>query len=121
MTTTLHTAERRRVVTVVKNIVLFFAAPFVALAYVIAFPFVGLGMLACIGARAAIHHGIARKAARAATGAALMLAAPLIALAYVVLFPFIGLATLAWIGARALMTHEPEKPEAVTAEWPMAA
>ena len=35
-----------------KNTALFFAAPFVGLAYILAFPFVGLGMLAWIGVRA---------------------------------------------------------------------
>ena len=33
----------------VKNIALFFAAPFIGLAYILAFPFVGLGMLAWMG------------------------------------------------------------------------
>jgi len=35
-----------------RNIALFFAAPFIGLAYILAFPFVGLGMLAWMGARA---------------------------------------------------------------------
>jgi CheY-like chemotaxis protein len=35
-----------------KNVALFFAAPFIGLAYAIAFPFVGLGMLAWSGVRA---------------------------------------------------------------------
>ena len=108
MTTTIHTAERRPAVTAVKNIVLFFAAPFVALAYVIAFPFVGLGLLAVIGARAARKHGVGRKIARAA----MMAGAPMLALVCVVLFPFVGLAMLAWIGGRALMAGH-EEPEFV--------
>ena len=37
-----------------KNISLFLAAPFIALAYVIALPFVGLGMLAVVAGKAAL-------------------------------------------------------------------
>jgi len=37
----------------VRNVVLFFAAPFVGLAYALAFPFVGVGMLAWWAVRAA--------------------------------------------------------------------
>jgi hypothetical protein len=90
--------------TTLRNITLFVAAPFVALAYVIAFPFVGLVMLAWFAARAAAKHPAVRTAG-------LIVGAPLIALAYVVLFPFVGLALLAWIGGRALMAREPEEPE----------
>jgi hypothetical protein len=106
MTTTIHTAETRTAGAAVKNIALFFAAPFVALAYVIAFPFVGLAMLAVIGARAAAKNGLARKLAHAA----MIVAAPLLSLVCVVLFPFVGLAMLAWIGGRALMAGN-EEPE----------
>ena len=35
---------------------LFFAAPFVGLAYVIALPFVGMGMLAWMGVKAAVKR-----------------------------------------------------------------
>ena len=38
---------------VLKNIVLFFAAPFIGLAYIVAFPFVGLAVLAVLAGRAA--------------------------------------------------------------------
>jgi len=37
----------------IRNVALFFAAPFVGLAHVVAFPFVGLGALVYFGARAA--------------------------------------------------------------------
>ncbi len=40
----------------VKNIALFFAAPFIGLAYILAFPFVGLAMLAWIGAKALLRR-----------------------------------------------------------------
>ena len=38
-----------------RNVALFAAAPFVALAYVVAFPFVGLAALAWVAVRAASH------------------------------------------------------------------
>jgi len=39
-----------------KNVALFFAAPFVGLAYIVLFPFVGIAMLAWIGGRALLTH-----------------------------------------------------------------
>lgn len=50
-------AEAAGIGTAVKNIALFLAAPFIALAYVIALPFVGLGILAVLAARAAARSG----------------------------------------------------------------
>lgn len=41
----------------VRDIALFFAAPFVGLAYIIAFPIIGLGMLAWMGAKSLIKKG----------------------------------------------------------------
>ena len=79
-----------------KDIALFFAAPFVGLAYVLAFPFVGLALLAWMGGKALVKNSAARTIA-------LAVAAPFIALAYVVLGPIIGLGMLAWIGAKALL------------------
>ena len=85
-----------------KNIALFFAAPFIGLAYIVAFPFVGLGVLAVLAARAAaakieavntvgllLKHG------------ALVIAAPIFGLAYITLFPFIGMALLLWMAGKA--------------------
>jgi hypothetical protein len=110
--------RKPRAAETMKNVALFFAAPFVALAYVILFPFVGLAMLAWIGARAAVERRALRAIGRTAAKAGLFVAAPLLALAYVVLFPFVGLAALAWIGARALLAGG--EAEAV-AELPTAA
>ena len=39
-----------------KNVALFFAAPFVGLAYILVFPLVGIGMLAWIGGRALLKR-----------------------------------------------------------------
>lgn len=38
--------------TALKNVSLFFAAPFIGLAYIIALPFVGLGIAAYVGTQA---------------------------------------------------------------------
>ena len=46
----------RRAGRVAKNVALFFAAPFVGLAYIVVFPFVGIAMLAWIGGRALLTH-----------------------------------------------------------------
>jgi len=40
----------------IKNVALFFAAPFVGLAYIIAFPFVGFAMLAWIGVKSLVKR-----------------------------------------------------------------
>ena len=85
-----------------KNILLFLAAPFIALAYVIALPFVGLGILAVLAVQAAARKHMMKTVGLALKNTVLFLLAPFIGLAYVLLFPFIGLAMLAWIGGRAL-------------------
>lgn len=80
--------------TAIKNIALFFAAPFVALAYIIVFPFVGLCMLAWIGIKAATRKRTGSKAGGIAKGVGLSASVPFITLAYVILFPVIGPALL---------------------------
>jgi hypothetical protein len=80
----------------VKNVALFFAAPFIGLAYLLAFPFVGFAMLAWIAAKAAMRSGKARPIV-------LTIAAPFIALAFVTVGPIVGLGALAWTGAGALL------------------
>ena len=49
--------ELSKAARVVKNVALFAAAPFIGLAYAAAFPFVAVGALAWIGARAALKRG----------------------------------------------------------------
>jgi hypothetical protein len=80
----------------VKNVALFFAAPFIGLAYLLAFPFVGFAMLAWIAGKAAMKSDKARPIA-------LAIAAPFIALAFVTVGPIVGLGALAWTGAGALL------------------
>ena len=50
-------AADERKESVAKNIALFFAAPFVGLAYIVLFPFVAAGMLVWIGGRALLKKG----------------------------------------------------------------
>ncbi len=110
-----------------KNVALFFAAPFIALAYIALFPLIGLVMLARTGGQAwRKRHASASALEADATGLAapqpeavgeenvgggvgrflkniaLFFAAPFITLAFVGLFPLIGLVMLAWTGGQAL-------------------
>lgn len=96
------------VMTAAKNVALFFAAPFVGLAYILALPFVGLGMLAWTATKAAAKNHALSTVGRVAKNTGLLLAAPLIGLAYILLLPIIGFAMLAWTGAEALMKRTDE-------------
>ena len=84
------------------NILLFFAAPFIGLAYIMAMPFYGLAMVAFLAARAAAKNATVKAAAIVLKHVAMVIAAPFIGLAYVVLFPFIGLALLLWMAGKAM-------------------
>jgi hypothetical protein len=86
-----------------KNIVLFFLAPFIGLAYTVSFPFVGLAALAVLAGQVAAKYEAVRVTATVLKNVGLALAAPVLGLAYIVLFPFIGLTALAWIGGRAVL------------------
>lgn len=83
-----------------KNIALFLASPFIALVYLIVFPFVGMAMLAKFAIEAAGKRRAGAVVGKIAKNTGLLVAAPFIALACLVLFPFIGLGLLAWIGGR---------------------
>jgi CheY-like chemotaxis protein len=116
--------EARSVGQFVKNIALFFAAPFIALAYIALFPLIGMVMLARIAGQAWRHGRAAAMAAAArelaepqpqaagdasesvGTGQvlknlAMFFSAPFVALAYIMLLPLIGLVTLAWTAGQA--------------------
>ena len=88
---------------ILKNILLFFAAPFLGLAYIVALPFVGFGFLALVAVRAAAKIEAVRTVGLALKNVVMLIAAPFVGLAYVVFFPVIGLAMLAWIGGRAVL------------------
>jgi hypothetical protein len=79
-----------------KNIALFFAAPFIGLAYLLAFPFVGLALLLWFAGKAVMANKKARHVA-------LAIAAPFIALACVTVGPIVGLGALAWMGGKAAL------------------
>jgi CheY-like chemotaxis protein len=116
--------EVRSVGQFAKNIALFFAAPFIALAYIALFPLLGMVMLARIAGqawrhgRAAALAGAARELAEPQPQAAgdagesvgtgqflknlgMFFSAPFVALAYIMLFPLIGLVMLAWTAGQA--------------------
>ena len=84
-----------------KSVALFFAAPCFGLAYILVFPFVGLGIAVWFGGKALMKHAAARKAAEVAKRAGMIVAAPLLGLAFVTLLPLFGAGMLAWIGGRA--------------------
>ena len=84
------------------NILLFFAAPFIGLVYMVVFPFVGLGMMAVVAARAANKNPRLHAIGLTVKHAGMLLAGPVFGLVYVVLFPFIGLLSLLWLAGRAL-------------------
>ncbi len=96
-------AEAASVASVLKNIVLFFAAPFIGLAYIVAIPFVGLGIIALLAGRVAAKNKTVKAAAVILKHVAMAIAAPILGLVYVVFFPFIGLALLLWMAGRAAM------------------
>ena len=79
-----------------KNVALFLAAPFIGLAYLLAFPVVGFALLAWVAAKAVMKSDKARPAA-------LAIAAPFIGLAFVTVGPIVGLGALAWFGGKAVL------------------
>ncbi len=79
-----------------RNVALFFAAPFVGLAYIIAFPLVGFGMIAWLAGKKLLANKTARPLV-------LAIAAPFVTIAFVTIGPVIGLGALAWFGGRALL------------------
>jgi len=93
----------RGAVRIIRNVALFLAAPFVGLAYILAFPVVGLGMLAwtAFQAQKAKAEAAAPAKPSALKTAALVLAAPFIGLAFVVAGPILGLGMLLWFGFQA--------------------
>ena len=88
-----------------KNIALFFAAPFIGLAYIVLLPVVGLGFMVVLAARAAAKFAAVRTVGLVLKNVALVVAAPVLGLAYVVFFPFVGLAALAYLGGRAAIAR----------------
>jgi len=87
----------------VRTIAMLAAAPFIGLAFVVAFPFVALGMLVWTGLRAAAEkHAWIGRVGRFARNVGLFFAAPFIGLAYAIAFPFVGIGLIGLHGYRAL-------------------
>ncbi|MFA6312010.1 MAG: response regulator [Sterolibacterium sp.] len=84
----------------VKNVALFLAAPFIGLAYVIAMPFVGAGMLAWMGGKALFEKAPIVKTL------AMTVATPFIGLAFILVAPLVGIGALGWYGTKALLKHK---------------
>jgi len=97
-------AESFGLASALKNIALFFAAPFIGLAYIVLMPFVGFGALAILAMRVANQNPKLHAIGVTMKQVGMVLLAPLAGLAYVVLFPFLGLVSLAWLAVRALRT-----------------
>jgi CheY-like chemotaxis protein len=95
-------AEPARSGSALLNILLFFAAPFIGLAYIVVFPFVGLGAMAVLAARLANKNPRLHAIGVTMKNVAMVLAAPVFGLVYIMLFPFIGLVSLLWLAGRAL-------------------
>jgi CheY-like chemotaxis protein len=89
-------AGRKGVLRRLELVALMLAAPMVALAYVVAAPFVGLGMLLWMGLAAAARTRVGRRL----RNGALMVAMPFVGLAYAIALPFVGLAALAVMAVR---------------------
>ena len=87
---------------VLRNMLLFLSAPFVGLLYAVLLPFVGLGMLAVIGAKALLAQPKTHEAIRYGKFMLKMMAAPFVGLACLVAIPFAGVAGLAWYAGKAL-------------------
>ena len=89
---------------VLKNIALFFAAPFIGLAYIVALPLVGLGFMAVLAGRAAAKYDAVKTAGLVLKNIGMVIAAPVIGLVYILLLPFFGLALLLWMAGKAVAT-----------------
>ena len=79
-----------------KNVALFLLAPFIGLAYLLAFPLIGITMLAWVAAKAVMKNEKARPVA-------LVIAAPVIALAFVTVGPIVALGALASTAVKAAL------------------
>ncbi len=88
-----------------KNIALFAAAPFIGLAYFVLLPVVGLAALAVFGIRQLLKLQATKKVLTFAKNVALFAAAPFIGLLYAMLLPLVGFGVVAGMGFKALMKY----------------
>jgi len=83
-----------------KNIALFLAAPFIGLAYVVAMPFVGAGMIIWFGGKALAAQ--LAKLPASVKRAGLMAAAPTLGLGFILALPLIGIGALGYFAVKAV-------------------
>ncbi|MCC6473185.1 MAG: response regulator [Burkholderiales bacterium] len=93
-------------VSALRNLALFLAAPFIGLAYMLAFPVVGMGMLVWTATGNWRKKASVRRVGAVLRHAGVLVAAPFIALACVIAFPFVGLGMLIYVGLQALRPGE---------------
>jgi len=79
-----------------KNVALFLIAPFIGLAYLLAFPVIGFGMLIWMAAKAVMKNKRTRPVA-------LVIAAPVIALVFVTVGPIVAMGGLVATGVEAAL------------------
>lgn len=90
----------------IRNIALFFAAPFIGLVYAVFMPIVGLGVLAWMAGKEIAKRTASSEGRSGLATVAKIVFMPFIGLAYVIVLPFAGIATLAWVAGRALVGKE---------------
>jgi CheY-like chemotaxis protein len=96
-------AEDKR--SLLANIALLAAAPFIGLAFFALLPTVGLAALAVFGIRRLLKMQTAKKVLTFVKNVALFAAAPFIGLLYAMLLPLVGFGVVAGMGFKALMKY----------------
>ncbi len=91
-----------------KNVALFLASPFIGLAYILAMPFLAMGMLTLIAGKALKANPAARRTGVFAKNTVLFFASPFIGLAYILAIPFVGFAMIARIAGKAIGAKYPK-------------
>lgn len=97
-----------------KKVGLFLAAPFVGLLYAVMLPFVGIGTLAYLAAKAFAKTKTAAKLMAFTRQTASLIISPIVGLAYALLMPIAGVATMAWMGIKALNARYPRTMKLAT-------
>src|SRR5476651_1373009 len=92
----LHNTNAAIIAKRAKNVALFLIAPFIGLAYLLAFPLIGFGMLVWIAAKVVMKNEKARPVA-------MLIAAPVITVVFVIVGPIVALGALASMGVKALL------------------
>lgn len=97
-----------------KKVGLFLAAPFIGLLYAMMLPFVGIGTIAYLAAKAFAKTKTAAKLMVFTRQTASLIISPIVGLAYALLMPIAGVATMAWMGIKALNARYPRTMKLAT-------